>query len=295
LVFGYFFSRNLAIIQLQLQKQTKGYLFLFFVVLILVIPMWSINGVRYYTAANAFIYGVLHIFLLNKKKRGLFYIAISPLIHWSFFFTFPILIIYYFLGSRYNIFLILYLVSFFISSIAIEPLQNIANTLAPVFADKTQVYSDADYMLERQESYNKRSIYSLVFINALKYQILMLILYVHFVFVKKGILKRNRTIYSLYNFSLFFMGVFYTLDFIPSVGRFNSITNFLFIALFIIIFQKYSVRSNEIIYITIPLSFVFILGKLYSGSAFIGPFTFTNPILALWGPGESTLWDIFIE
>ena len=295
LIFGYFFSRNLAIIQQRIGIQTKGYLFLLFVILILINPIWNINGVRFWTAVNVFLYGTLNFFLLNKSKKGLFFVAISALFHFSFLITFPVLVIYYIVGNRYSVFLILYLASFFISSISVEPIQKIAESFAPAFADKAQVYTDQKYMLERQETGNNRSIFSLVFINVIKYMILILILYVHFIFKKKGKLKSDLTLYNLFNFSLFFMGVFYILDYIPSVGRFIAIANFLFIALFILIFHEYRIKHKVVYYSILPLSLIFILGKLYIGSAFIGLFTFANPLLALWGPGENTLWGIFIE
>ena len=293
LVFGYFYSRNLAIIQQRIGDEAKGYLLLLFIVLILIIPVWNINGVRYYTAANIFLYGILNFFLLNKNKKGLLFIALSALFHFSFLITFPILLIYYFVGNRYYAFLMLYLVSFFISSISIEPIQKIAESFVPSFADKVESYANYERIKEVKESYNERSIFSLVFINVLKYKILILLLYVHFMFKKSGKLKSDVTLYNLLNFSLFFMGVFYILDYIPSVGRFITIANFLFIALFIIIFHNYGIKHRVISYVALPLSLIFILGKLYIGAKSIGFFTFTNPFFAIWGPGENTLWDVF--
>lgn len=295
LIFGYFYSRNLAMIQQQIRVQTKGYIFILFVVLILIIPIWSINWVRYYTAAHVFIYGILNVFLLNKSKKGLFFIAITPLFHFSFLITFPILLAYYIIGNRYNAFLILYLASFFISSISIEPIQKIAENFAPYFADKAEAYANYERIKEVGESYNKRSVFSLVFIYVIKYKILILLLYVHFLFKRKGKLKSDVNLYNLLNFSLFFIGVFYILDYIPSVGRFISIANFLMIALFIIIFQKHYFKINPVFLVSLTLSLIFILGQLHTGSAFIGLYTFTNPLFALWGPGDNTLRDIFIE
>ena len=293
LVFGFFYSRNLAIIHQQIDTQMRGYLLLLFIVLILVIPIWNINGVRFWTAAHVFLYGILNFFLLNKIKKGLLFIALSALFHFSFLITFPILLAYYFIGNRYNAFLILYLVSFFISSISIEPIQKLAENFVPTFADKVEAYANYEDIKEGEEKYNKRSIFSLVFIYVLKYKVLILLLYVHFLFKRKGKLKSDMNLYNLLNFSLLFVGVFNILDYIPSVGRFISIANFLLIGLFIIIFQKHHFKINPVLLVSLPLSIVFILGQLYMGSRFIGLFTFTNPLFALWGPGEKTLWDVF--
>ena len=295
LVFGFFYSRNLAIVHQQIDTQIRGYLLLLFIVLILVIPIWNINGVRFWTAAHVFLYGILNFFLLNKIKKGLLFIALSALFHFSFLITFPILLAYYFIGNRYNAFLILYLVSFFISSISIEPIQKLAENFVPTFADKVEAYANYEDIKEGKEKNEKRSIFSLVFIYVLKYKILILLLYVHFLFKRKGKLKSDMNLYNLLNFSLFFIGVFQILSYIPSVGRFISIANFLLIALFIMIFQKHHFKINPVFLVSLPLSVIFILGQLYMGSRFIGLFTFTNPLFALWGPGENTLWDIFIK
>ena len=83
LIFGYFFSRN---IWLLLENSSEKLLLIsipIFAIFIFTNPFWNINGFRFWTAAQVFVYGAL-LFFIKKNKKGLAIIGLTTFIHFSF-------------------------------------------------------------------------------------------------------------------------------------------------------------------------------------------------------------------
>jgi len=86
-VFGFFYAHNLWIVLDRIKLRHNLIVIVFFTVFAFINPIWNINGVRMWTAGQIFIYGILLIFI-EKKKKGLIWILITPLVHFSFLFGF---------------------------------------------------------------------------------------------------------------------------------------------------------------------------------------------------------------
>jgi hypothetical protein len=82
-VFGFFLSRNILIL-LNWSKANGAWIAAIFTIFFFFInPIWNINGVRYYTALQIFIYGFLRFEFL-KDKKSIFLCFVTPFFHFSF-------------------------------------------------------------------------------------------------------------------------------------------------------------------------------------------------------------------
>lgn len=99
LFFGYFYSSNIFIILNNLNKDISTKLkYLIFAYLLLILPIWEINGVRMWTGFHAVFYGLL------KSKNSLLdraYILFVPPFFHSSFFIFSAIYLVAFLGQKY--------------------------------------------------------------------------------------------------------------------------------------------------------------------------------------------------
>ncbi|MFW5983046.1 MAG: EpsG family protein [bacterium] len=291
LVFGFFYSRNIWFIIDHTNGKLKKIILPFFLLTFVIIPFWQINGVRFFTAANVFLYGILP-YLVYKEKKYLFFTVLAGFFHFSLFAALPLILIYIFIGNRTSLFFILYLISFGFTQISIEPFQELINYLPAAFQMKFQSYLQVERAIEVAEHDQMRSTLNIITLESLRYVILILTIIVYIIHKKNQLTKAQ--FFNLFPFALLFLGIFNILAYIPSVYRFIPIGNFIMIGFFILFFQNYSLpkKLKPVLQLTISLILLHIIGKLYVGTKFIGLYFFTNPIIALWGPGEFTLFDL---
>lgn len=123
LVYGYFYSRNVFTF-LELTKEHLNRITAFLVVSAsFVIGVMEVNGFRYYSATHIFIYGVSQYYIYDKKRNGILWVAITPLMHFSFILNAAFFIIgATFLAKRLRLMMILLVLSNFSSNLGIEKL-----------------------------------------------------------------------------------------------------------------------------------------------------------------------------
>ena len=97
-VFGFFYAQNLWMVFSRIKARVGWLLFFFMLAFALVNPIWNINGVRMWTAAQIFLYGVFRLSLENDKK-GFIWAATSILVHFSFLFPFALLLSFWFIPT----------------------------------------------------------------------------------------------------------------------------------------------------------------------------------------------------
>lgn len=83
IVFGFFYSRNLWYVIDRLPNQKLGWLFVIVTLYFLVCPITQINGVRMWTATHVYVYGMMP-YIFEKDKSKIWWVLITPLIHFSF-------------------------------------------------------------------------------------------------------------------------------------------------------------------------------------------------------------------
>ena len=89
MIFGYFYSRNLWFLFDKLNNRYSIIVGLYILVFALICPIWRINGFRFWTASQIFLFGVLP-YLYEGNKKWISISALSIFVHFSFLFPFNV-------------------------------------------------------------------------------------------------------------------------------------------------------------------------------------------------------------
>lgn len=110
--------------------------------------IFNINGLRFWTAAWIAVYSCFQL-LVSRNKAYLLLALLTPFVHGSYFLFLIVLAIYFIFGRFEKPWIVLFLCSFIISTIAVELTQNTVTFLPEVFSRKVEYYTDAQYIEER--------------------------------------------------------------------------------------------------------------------------------------------------
>src|SRR5690554_799866 len=111
--------------------------------------IFNINGVRFWTAAWIGVYCIFQI-IKNDNKRYFWLALLTPIVHGAFIvFVVVLLFGYFFKKLNYRIWGNLFLISFFISSFAVELTRGAIDFLPSFLADAFDGYISEDYIKER--------------------------------------------------------------------------------------------------------------------------------------------------
>ena len=92
LIFGFFYSRNIWILLKYLESPIMFTGIILLITFLLINPFWNLNGFRFYTASQVFIYGIL-LYFVEEKKSGIWFILSTFTIHFSFMIAIVIFLI----------------------------------------------------------------------------------------------------------------------------------------------------------------------------------------------------------
>jgi hypothetical protein len=283
LVFGFFYSRNIWYLLGLLQEKKNLFVILFMMVFILLNPIWFINGFRMYTAIHVFIFGALP-YLLEGKRSRLVWIFLSILIHFSMVIPVVLLMGYKFLPRNIFVFYWFYILTSIVSEVNMQLVRDLITYLPDIIYYRINTYTDEAYVESQQlssQSLNWYIVYGNRVLNWVAY------FFVTYLFIKRNtVLKGRKGTSELFSFALFFGGVANLLAHIPSGDRFNSITNLLLYALFVIYLSRSRDDSKAfatIKYLSVPLLSLFIVVSFRFGADYFGLFTLMgNPVAALF-------------
>jgi hypothetical protein len=196
---------------------------------IFVVGIWNINGFRYYTAVQIFMYGTLKYFL-EGKKSSLVIAVFSMFVHWSFGIALAILFAYMIIRNRTRVFFVLFVLSFFVSMLKMQIINEMFQAYAPAFLlESRSGYFNEQYAEHQAQSYGAANWYLRIYGEMLKWFIFASFAFIFIRGLNK--LKANKQLYNLFNLSLLFYIVVNVLSIVPSVGRFYSVANMLSLAL----------------------------------------------------------------
>lgn len=237
-VFGYFFSRSIWIIVDNFSNKLKPLSVILIFFLVITLPIWNINGVRFYTACMIFCYATLNFYMRGNKKSILL-ILLTPLVHFSFLFAVGIFLLY--LGLRLlrikkTTYIGIFVFGAFLSNFDISYLLQYSYLFEDnmIVSDRIETYTNAEYV-EKYFDKSERSwfmkIYTVVkkFINIF---IVVFLLFFNYAKVKKygleDILYLGIILYS----ATAVFGV------IPSMLRFLTLPSYFLTATLILFNQK---------------------------------------------------------
>lgn len=120
-IFGFFYSRNIWFLLDRTTGRIKPAAMILFIVVCLIVPFWSINGFRFWTASQVFIFGMLPYLFIEKKLRYFLIASSSVLFHFSFFL--PLIIVFFSYAYTKNLTILFYafLASFLFSFVELQP------------------------------------------------------------------------------------------------------------------------------------------------------------------------------
>lgn len=291
LIFGYFFSRSLWLLLDQSYYKLTGISILFLILFFVVNPIWNINGFRFWTAAQIFIYGIL-LYFLEGKKRGLFFVFLTFFVHFSFLLPIGILLAYLLLGNRLSLYFYFFIGSLFVTELNLETVRNNLSFLPTVYEARVEGYTSEEYKEKITEQVQKVNWYARFKGKALAYPMYIFII---FLFWKGRVLIRQyRGLYSLFSFVLLMYGVANIISYIPSAGRFIALAAGLNIAFIYLFLQSfYDAKFNNIIKLMMPALLLFIIVTLRIGFNVIGiTSVFANPLIALLVENDIPLIDL---
>lgn len=281
LVFGYFYANNLWIIFSNVKGKLNLTLILFILVFALLIPVWMINGVRMWTAAQVFIYGVL-LFYLKNNKSGFWWATGSVLIHFSFLFPLVLLFIFRFLPKSQMFYLIFFVSTLFISELDLISVQTNLRILPEIFHPRVETYTNLEYAEEIKKSNLENAWYVQFYGIALKTAIISLLLTT--IYGGRKFLKANRQLYNYLSFTLFFYGWANLISLIPSGARFHTVAGAFSLVFIILYFINYRINMPiQIVRVLVfPLLVFYCVFSIRVGFDFTGISTFIgNPLIAL--------------
>ena len=290
-IFGYFYAQNLWMIFDKINTKVGFVLFLFILLFALINPIWNINGVRMYTAAQIFLYGTLRFFL-NNDKKGVFWAAGSILVHFSFLFPVLLLFVYLWLPKHVTLYFILFILTSFIHELDIQAIRHYIIFLPESFQHKMFGYTNEAVILARKEAatpYSWHVQWAHIFSRWITY-ILVIAAYVW----RKHWINDNLYTKKLFMYALYMGGFAQIAALLPSGGRFFTISNSLFYIVFILILSRKTENKMffRLAYLTAPFLLFIIIFQIRVGFDYAGFMSILgNPFTLLFGNEQTPLID----
>jgi len=290
LVFGFFYSRNISIILERTKDVQHGVLIVPVILLVLIIPFWSLNGVRMWTAAHIFIYGVINFFY-KKNWRYVLFIVLAVFMHFSFTFLLFVFFLYVFLGNRINLFFLFFIFSLAISQIDLNVFNDLITANLPAgLQKKASSYTSKEYIMVQTANLMKTNWYVQYYNSLLKWTLCSILV---FIYVKrKSLLQEDSFLKKIFCYTLLQFGFSNFTSSIPSFERFVIISEFLSISVLILLLSKDVIINGltRLTKLSTPFFIIYILVTIRIGFDTVAVFTiFGNPITAIIVNGDSAL------
>lgn len=291
-IFGFFFSRNIW----SLITATEGKLGTIektlLVTIAIVIPLWYINGVRFWTAAHIFIYGAIRV-LLYRRWQGLLIASLSVLMHFSFILPIGVLGLYLLMGNRTNIYFILFAASLFISEISPLAVRDVLLQHSPeIFRDRITNYTSEE-LIETFRQINEQLNWYVRWHNqAIKIGVNALLIAIYFT---GRAYWKDKKVVNLYSFSLLFAAIANAISSVSSLGRFLFISYFISMAaIFMFYYTATPVHvTRKLYYLILPFFLFYFVVMMRTGFDNTGIFAIiSNPVIAPLSLNDIALIDL---
>ena len=282
LVFGFFYSRNIWYVLDRIKGRMSLVLVLYVLTFALFNPIWNINGVRMWTAAQIFLFGALP-YLLEGKIKNLLWSGIAIFFHFSFMLPFAVLLLFAFVRNRIGIFMILFILTSFIKEINLESVQSALSFLPAIFQLRVSGYTNLEYasaLTSEMESVNWYIAYSAIFV---KWAIYIISLFIYL--AGRSYLEKRKDLKTLFCFSLLFYSFANIFSLVPSGSRFLIIASALMFAFYILYFDAFPAITGYMLVqtLTLPLIALFCVVAIRMGMDYFGLTTVLgNPLFAIF-------------
>lgn len=268
LVMGFFYSRNIWTLLEIVGRRLKHHGFPVLMMFVFLVPIWLINGFRFWTATHIFLYGVFQLFNYRNYLAGILMFVLSVFTHVAFLLPVSVLAVFHLIPERNWFF-----VGFILSSLLLVNfdlgffLNLIPQKLNNPIVELARGYLQEEYVSKRLGETEKLHWY-------IRYRSLPLYLYTIFISIYLLLLGKihlvSRNVQRLLYFGILMFGITNIINIIPSVGRFYSVSFFAILAALFFIIQKYKTSRflqhifwSAAIFVLLPLVVEFRIGLIF--------------------------------
>lgn len=218
--------------------------------------IFNINGVRFWTAAWVAVYVVFEI-IVNKNYKFAALSLITPLIHTSYLYFVAVLIIFLLTRKFDKVWVVLFFVSFFVSEISIQLVQNYQEYLPQAIQNMIWSYTADENLAEKQNILENLPLYARI-LNSLPRYFLNLLMFVFVYYNKRiGLFKKGHVFFV---FLLVWMTFVNFTMAIPSFGSRFIVLSVPFICYLSLLTFRYIPILPKLIYL---IPFVYSYSILY--------------------------------
>lgn len=285
-VFGFFYSRNIWYILERMPNKRFGNLFILVTLYFLVSPITRINGVRMWTALHVFVYGVMP-YLLERDRSKLWWVILTPLIHFSYLYVALFAIVYALLPYKtktqnyffITVAFIIFFASLLVNSLNLSSVSGMLAEYSPeTYEGRISQYVSQDVADRNAEAsaLNNWYVAGSGIIKGWCYNILLLLLYP----CLRRNFKNNDKLWNLFVFTLIFGAFANIMSLIPSGGRFQIVSQMFKVPLILLVvlnISKSDIFRKYVNFATIFLLIPFVvdfrrLFEFFSTTAIFGNF-----------------------
>lgn len=240
-VFGFFYSRNIWYILEKLPEKKLGGIVVLVTLYFLICPITQINGVRMWTALHVFVYGMMP-YLLERDRSKLWWVLLTPLIHFSFLYVAIFALVWYLLPYRMKtqssisltIALVFFVVTLFVNTLNLNVVGGMLAEYSPdSYEDRIEGYVNEDYASSRADTRARNNWYVAASgtVTHWCYNLLLLALLP----CLKRNFKQDQGLMHLYVFALLLGGFANIMALIPSGGRFQLLSQMFKVPLILLV------------------------------------------------------------
>jgi len=295
IVFGFFWFKSIQLVRGLMPDRINSLFLLLLLFFAFINPIWSINGVRMWTAVGVFFYGLLNVHFLGNKK-GYLFLTLPLLIHFSLIISLALYLIYRFFPTK-NITLLftLYVLTFFVGELDLGIIRGYFELL-PGAVQSRRSYLSEEYVTGLKENVEEFAVHIQLYLFLLKYLIIVLVSWIYFSFFSKK--ARQFTKFSRFFALVLVFSAFSNLaSQIPSGGRFSVLSNLLVVFSFIWCLSGNIKRHISMAYqnIAVCILLFIVIVQIRIGADYFGAFLFIgNPMVNLFNQ-DTTPFVEFIK
>jgi hypothetical protein len=244
-IFGFFYLKSINLLYTRYHTNPGWNAAIFLAFFTILIPITSINGFRFWTAAWIFFFGAYHVIMFHDARYLLIALG-SALVHFSFLSANAVLVIFFLAGNRNYIYLPIALISFVLPQVFSSTFQLISLKLGGGLQSRYENYSSEAYMSYRQENFEQAAWFLQIGNKLVLYYLLFAVIATQF--DKRNLIK-DKPEKSLFSFLLLFLSFVNFGKAIPSFGGRFQIVFFLFATLLVFLYSI-KLSGNKINYLT---------------------------------------------
>jgi hypothetical protein len=287
MIFSVFYLKSIEMVTREFSNSNKLVNALLLFLLYFYVPIFFINGLRFYTAFYVFFFGVLKIFF-DQKTKYILLILITPLIHLSFISVVIIYLLFYFFGKSrwFSVALLILSFGFSLTSFdfSIFTGENKAQQKILNYTTTESVNDFYDNLNEMRATTNQKyKIYE--FVSDLHYYFVLVVFILIFINKYKLLQLFDNYNHKLINFNIILLSLVYFMQNVPESYRFKHIF-VMFLLYSIVLIRKINpldFNLNRIVWLMIISLFPYVLMTNYICVLVITKdFYFSNWILELF-------------